>query len=294
MTTRVAIYARFSSEVQREASIEDQIRVCTAHLSREGWSVVQTYTDYAISGATVLRPGYQALLADARAGCFDIIISESLDRFSRDQEHIAAFFKQVTFAGISIVTLAEGPISELHVGLKGTMSALYLKDLAKKTHRGLEGRVRAGRSAGGLSYGYRVLRDILAGEPDSAGRRVIEETEAAVIRRIYADYAGGLSPRKIARNLNQASVPGPRGGRWTASLLLGAPSARPVSSATGSTLASSYGTVSTSSRIRPPASASLAQTQSQRGLSSLSLNFVLLTRPCGRQFRIGWQRPVGS
>jgi hypothetical protein len=128
MTPRVAIYARFSSELQREASIEDQIRVCTALASREGWSLVQTYTDYAISGATALRPGYQALLADARAGRFDVVIAESLDRLSRDQEHIAAFFKQVTFAGIPIVTLAEGPISELHVGLKGTMSAPLVID----------------------------------------------------------------------------------------------------------------------------------------------------------------------
>jgi site-specific DNA recombinase len=125
--------------------------VCATHAEREGWSVVETYADSAISGATAIRPRYQALLSDARAARFDMIIAESLDRFSRDQEHIAAFYKQVSFAGITVVTLAEGPISELHVGLKGTMSALYLKDLAKKTHRGLEGRVRAGRSAGGLS-----------------------------------------------------------------------------------------------------------------------------------------------
>jgi DNA invertase Pin-like site-specific DNA recombinase len=93
MILRVAIYARFSSELQREASIEDQTRVCMAYVNREGWSLIQTYTDYAISGATALRPGYQALLADARAGRFDVIIAESLDRFSRDQEHIAAFYK---------------------------------------------------------------------------------------------------------------------------------------------------------------------------------------------------------
>ena len=56
-------------------------------------------------------------------------------RFSRDQEHIAAFYKLMSFAGIALVTLAEGTITELRVGLKGTMSALFLKDLAKKSKR---------------------------------------------------------------------------------------------------------------------------------------------------------------
>ena len=221
MTGGAAVYARFSSENQREASIDDQIRVCTVYLARDDKSVVETYADYAVSGATTLRPGYQALLRDARARRFDVVIAESLDRFSRDQEHIAAFYKHMTFAGVSIVTLAEGTITELHVGLKGTMSALYLKDLAQKTHRGLEGRVRAGRSAGGLCYGYRVIRQLQADGPTAAGMRAIEDAEAIVVRRIFTDYAGGLSARTIARALNQAKVPGPRGGWWTASLILG-------------------------------------------------------------------------
>jgi len=130
MTRRAAIYARYSTELQSQASIEDQIRVCTAQLERDGWYAAETYSDYAISGATTLRSGYQALLRDARAKRFELVIAESLDRFSRDQEHIAGFYKLMSFAGISVTTLAEGTITELHVGLKGTMSALYLKDLA--------------------------------------------------------------------------------------------------------------------------------------------------------------------
>jgi DNA invertase Pin-like site-specific DNA recombinase len=65
---RVAIYARYSSDQQREASIEDQIRICRARAAREGWTVVEVITDSAVSGATTLRPGYQALLAAMRAG----------------------------------------------------------------------------------------------------------------------------------------------------------------------------------------------------------------------------------
>lgn len=65
----------------------------------------------------------------------DRILTESLDRLSRDQEVIAGFYKRTRFAGISITTLSEGDVNELHIGLKGTMGALYLKDLADKTRR---------------------------------------------------------------------------------------------------------------------------------------------------------------
>jgi len=198
---RCAVYARYSSELQRAASIEDQLRVCQERARREGWVVVGTYADAAASGATALRPGYQALLAAVRGGAVDVVLAESLDRISRDQEHVAGFFKQARFAGVQVVTLAEGEVTELHVGLKGTMGALYLKDLADKTRRGLEGRVRQGRSGGGLCYGYRVARGPLGrdGAPER-GLREVDPAEAAVVRRIFAEFAAGLarspSPRR--------------------------------------------------------------------------------------------------
>ena len=153
---RVALYARFSSDLQSAASIEDQLRVCREHADRQGWIVVDSYADRAISGASLLRPGIQELMADAGRGRFDIVLAEAMDRLSRDQEDIAALFKRLRFAGVSIVTLAEGEIGEMHIGLKGTMNALFLKDLADKTRRGLRGRVEAGRSGGGNSYGYLI------------------------------------------------------------------------------------------------------------------------------------------
>jgi DNA invertase Pin-like site-specific DNA recombinase len=127
------IYARYSSELQRSASIEDQVRLCRARIDREGWRYLHAYTDRAVSGASALRAAYQQLLEDARRGQFDIVVAEALDRLSRDQEDVAGLFKRLNFAGVRLVTLAEGEISELHVGLKGTMNALFLKDLADKT-----------------------------------------------------------------------------------------------------------------------------------------------------------------
>ena len=214
MTLRAVIYTRYSSDNQREASIEDQLRLCKERLVREGWELVQVYRDAALSGASTLRPGYQALLESAREAAFDVVVAEALDRLSRDQEDVAGLFKRLKFAGIRLVTLAEGEISELHVGLKGTMNALFLKDLADKTRRGLRGRVAAGRSAGGLCYGYDIARQLDPNGEPVRGARSINEAEASVVRRIFTLFAGGASPIAIAKTLNAEGVPGPEGRAW--------------------------------------------------------------------------------
>src|SRR4029078_4542736 len=206
--TWAAIYARYSSENQRDASIEDQVRQCRARIDQEGWQIGEVYSDHAISGATTLRPGYQKMLEDARAGRFDVLVAEALDRLSRDQENIAGLFKQLSFAGVRLITLSEGEVGELHVGLKGTMNALFLKDLAQKTRRGLEGRVRQGKSGGGLCFSYDVVRKFDAAGEAVHGERRINDAEAAIVRRIFEEFANGRSPRAIAPSLNTAQHTG--------------------------------------------------------------------------------------
>ncbi len=218
---KVAIYARYSSDNQREASIADQLRVCREHAARQGWTVTEEFTDHAVSGATLLRAGFQALLRDALGGRFDVVLAEALDRFSRDQEDTAGLFKRLTFAGVNIVTLAEGDITHLHVGLKGTMNALFLKDLADKTRRGLRGRVELGKSGGGLCYGYKVRRATHDGI--ATGERDIVPAEAEVVRRIFSVYSTGMSPKAIARQLNAERCPGPGGTPWNPSTIHGNP-----------------------------------------------------------------------
>src|SRR3954453_15230671 len=101
----VGIYARYSSDNQREASIADQLRICRTFAERQGWTIADEYSDHAVSGATLLRPGFQALMRDALNRRFDVVLAESLDRFSRDQEDTAGLFKRLTFAGVNIVTI---------------------------------------------------------------------------------------------------------------------------------------------------------------------------------------------
>ena len=218
---RVALYARYSSDHQREASIEDQLRLCRIRAESEGWTVVDSYSDKAISGASMIRPGIQSLMRDALAGKFDIVIAEAMDRLSRDQEDIAGIYKRLSFAGVRIITLSEGDISDLHVGLKGTMNALFLKDLADKTRRGLRGRVEAGKSGGGKSYGYDIPRAFDAHGELIRGERTINKQQALIINRIFREYSEGLSPRKIAHKLNADHIAGPEGRTWNPSTING-------------------------------------------------------------------------
>ncbi|MBF9045322.1 recombinase family protein [Rhodobacterales bacterium HKCCE4037] len=219
--SRVALYARYSSDLQDDTSIEDQLRTCRKFVENSGWEVVEIYTDQAQSGASLLRRGIQNLMADAQAGHFDIIVAEAMDRLSRDQADIAMFHKHVSFADVKIVTLSEGEVNEMHIGLQGTMNQLFLKELKRKTHRGLEGRALKGKSAGGKSYGYDIVRQLDEAGTIEAGERQINEDEARVVRRIFDDYRKGKAPRRIASELNKEGIPGPSGKAWGASTIYG-------------------------------------------------------------------------
>lgn len=219
---RCAIYARFSSDLQDMRSITDQVDLARRYAATRSLKVSGVYEDAGISGASAInRPGLQKLIADAGAAKFDVIVTESLDRLSRSQADIATIYEKLSFLGVRIETLADGHVSEIHVGLKGTMAALFLKDLAQKTRRGQIGRLKAGRIPGGRSFGYDVVVSA-----DDRGRRVINEAEARIIRRIYAEYVSGKGVLGIVRDLNSEGEPGPSGGKWNISALTGNPKRR--------------------------------------------------------------------
>lgn len=152
-------------------------------------------------------------------------MAEALDRLSRSQGETANLYNLCRFHEVRIFTLSESWITELHVGLSSTMNAVFLRQLAEKTRRGLASRVESGRSAGGLSYGYRV--PLLPNGLPQTGRLEIVPEQAAVIRRIFTDYGRGLSPHAFAAALNAEGVPAPQhGGRsgdgtWRANAIQG-------------------------------------------------------------------------
>lgn len=101
------------------------------------------------------------------------------------------------------------------------MNAIQLRDIALKTVRGQRGRVRQGKCAGGNSYGYDVLPGKVVGGNTEHGERAVNITQAAIIRRIFTEYAQGFSAKRIAERVNRERIPSPSGGHWSATTILG-------------------------------------------------------------------------
>ncbi|NVO29536.1 recombinase family protein [Donghicola sp. C2-DW-16] len=218
---RAVFYARYSTDKQKERSIDDQYRICDTIAERAQVKVVKRYHDRGLSAASLQRPGLQDLMAEMKSGAFDMIIAESLDRISRNLADLARFFEFTEYHRITIRTLSEDKVEKIHVALKGYQNDEFLQELSRKTHRGLAGQAILGRSAGGKAYGYHIIKQFDAEGARIGGERVIVPEEAAIIRRIFKDYASGISPKKIAEALNEEGVPSPSGKHWGATTIQG-------------------------------------------------------------------------
>ena len=211
---RAVIYARYSTENQREASIEDQIEVCRRLIDQQGWTLIETYADRAMSGSSRFRPGYQQMLADAERGRFDVIVVEALDRLGRKLADIAELHDRLQFVNVKIHTVSTGEVTNMHIGMLGTMAQLYVSELREKTLRGQLGRVLEGKIPGGHAYGYDVIPAKKDGRKEERGERRINPAKARIVISIFEAFANGESPRAIAKKLNAEGVPGPGGRSW--------------------------------------------------------------------------------
>jgi site-specific DNA recombinase len=216
--SRIAIYARYSSFRQDERSIDDQVRRCRDHVLQQHRAAdVEVYTDSAVSGASLDRRGFEAMMAAVDAGTVSKIVTEDVSRISRDFADAAQIFKRLQYARVPLIGIADGidtsaKHAKLTYTLKSLVADLYLDDLRDKTLRGLEGRALAGLATGNVPYGYRT-RPMTDGRGREIGRQIeIETDRAQVITRIFAEHAGGRSLASIARSLNRDGVASPRAG----------------------------------------------------------------------------------
>lgn len=225
---RAALYARYSTDQQREASIDDQFRECENVAKRNGFTVVARFSDAAISGGTADRPGYQAMLSAARAGKFGVILVEDISRLWRNRAEFGPRSAELEDMGVHMVTAVGDDTRRdgwaLVVQIKQAMAEHYRREASYRTRRGLEGRALKNAPTGGRSYGY-----VSAAESGS-GRREVHPDQAAVVRRIFRMYADGMSARAIADTLNREREPSPganwnraerRSGGWLASAIAG-------------------------------------------------------------------------
>ena len=237
---KAAIYARFSTDMQRDQSIDDQVRGCKKFITQEGWELVKIFSDKGLSGSKTDRPDYQAMLTAARAGKFDVIVCEDVSRLWRDEAEQARCVKELKYLERDIIGLNDGIDTrregfEYLLAIKGAMNAGYRREIAKRTHRGQTGVVLNGKSAGGKAYGYESKYEqginSKTGRPEMkpTGRCIIPE-QAETIRQIYSWYAQGYSAHWIAAELNERGIPSPgsswnrtirRKGKWLASAVYG-------------------------------------------------------------------------
>ena len=175
---RVALYARFSSENQREQSITDQYRVCENYVARHNdWVITERYKDEAISGTQddTGRNGYRDMLADVKARRFDVLVVHDLSRLSRDSVETEQTRRRLVHWGVRLIAIGDGVDTqneghELMSGFKGLMNQQFLKDLARHVRRGMVGQVLKGYHGGGRTYGYRLIPEYHPTDKDPYGQ----------------------------------------------------------------------------------------------------------------------------
>ena len=193
------IYARFSCSKQREASIEDQLRVCRDWCAREGYAVVAEYCDYAISGRSDDRPKFQEMIANA--GESDIVLVYMMDRFSRDEYDAPVYKRELRRKGVELYSAMEampdGPerilIEKIYEGLAAVESA----KTAMRSRRGMEGNALKCMTNGVRCFGYRAGDD---------GRYEVVPEEAEVVREVFTRRLMGESVNSIATDLRMRGV----------------------------------------------------------------------------------------
>jgi len=224
---RCAVYARYSSDLQHDRSIDDQIDLCRTK-APEGWSVLNNhiYFDKAKSGASTLgRTGLENLLAAARQKPkpFDYVLIEDTSRLSRDMGQTSHIVQRLYFEGIHVLFVSQDIDTKtkqayMRLGMSSIIDSQYREDLADKTLRGLCGAVKRGFNPGGRTYGYLYTpvpdsseeSHDKPGKNSGAGTRIdISLEEAKILRLIFRQYADGMSIRDITHQLNDRGVPPP-------------------------------------------------------------------------------------
>ncbi len=204
------IYARYSSDNQREESIDGQLRECKAFAEKNDIRIIDSYIDRALSAKTDNRPAFQQMINDSSKGLFDVIIVWKLDRFARNRYDSAHYKNLLKKNNVRVISATEA-ISEgaegiiLESVLEG-MAEYYSVELAEKINRGLtENALKCKYNGGSLALGYRI---------DSEQHYQIDPMTAPIVREIFESYKSGMTQQEIADSLNNKGFRTQRGSKF--------------------------------------------------------------------------------
>ena len=205
------IYARYSSDNQREESIEGQIRECTAYAEKNGITVVKHYIDRALSAKTDNRPDFQQMIKDSEKRLFDIVLVWKLDRFARNRYDSAHYEYQLERNHVKLVSATE-PISDSPAGIMVKsmltgMAEYYSAELSEKVVRGMTENVLKGKYNGGtIPIGFKV---------DEEKFFQIDPLKAPFVVEAFQRYNDGATMKELMNWLNDSGVTTNRNQKFT-------------------------------------------------------------------------------
>lgn len=204
---KCVIYARYSSDNQREESIEGQLRECKAYAEEKGLTILGTYIDRAYSAKTDNRPEFQKMIRDSEKKMFDVVLVWKLDRFARNRYDSARYKHILKKNGIKVISAMEN-ISESSEGilleamLEG-FAEYYSADLSEKVKRGLtENALKGKHSGGGVPMGLRLDENLYY---------QIDTELAPIVLEVFTRYKEGATMQTIVNDLNERGIRTSRG-----------------------------------------------------------------------------------
>ena len=205
------IYARYSSDNQREESIEGQIRECTAYAEKNGITIVKHYIDRALSAKTDNRPEFQQMIKDSEKRLFDIVLVWKLDRFARNRYDSAHYEYQLERNHVKLVSatepISEGPAGIMVKSMLTGMAEYYSAELSEKVVRGMTENVLKGKYNGGtIPIGYTV---------DEEKFFQIDPLKAPFVVEVFQRYNDGATMKELMNWLNDSGVTTNRNQKFT-------------------------------------------------------------------------------
>ena len=194
----VVIYARYSSDKQREESIEGQLKACYDYAKREGHTVISEYIDRALSAKTDKRPDFLRMIEDSKKGNFGGIVVYQLDRFARNRYDSARYKAILKKNGVKVLsaneTIAEDASGILLESLLEGYAEYYVAELSEKVERGMKLNAQKGMFNGGaVPLGYKIENQ----------KYVIDTKKAQIVKEIFQKYADGMNIAEICNDLNR-------------------------------------------------------------------------------------------